>query len=127
MYFTESEYLLRDGVAGKTAIEAVDAFLNASGPEDLVDAQLVARHTDQDPAEVEGILAALAAYGTVVLQPMVRCPNESCGVFTPAARVETARKDGDEEPCDGPCGQDLASRDDLDVVNAYKVPAPPLL
>jgi hypothetical protein len=129
MFFTESEYLLHEGVAGKTVIEAVDSFLGnkARGREDVLDAHLVARHTGQSVADVGTLLAALAARAVLTRQSMVRCPNASCRTLTPAARVAASRADGDEEPCDGPCGQDLSALSDPEVVDAYKLVAQPVL
>ena len=127
MYFTESEYLLHEGVAGKTVIEAVDKFLSERSRDDVLDAELVARHTDQPLGEVQSVLDGLAARAVLTTQRMVRCPDHACRTLTPADRVETSRADGDEEPCDGPCGQDLAARDDLEVVEAYKLVAQPVL
>jgi hypothetical protein len=127
MFFTESEYLLHEGVAGKTVIEAVDRFLSDRSRDDVLDAELVTRHTDQPPAEVQAVLAGLAARAALSTQRMVRCPGGSCRTLTPASKVEASRADGDEEPCDGPCGQDLSGRDDLEVVEAYKLVAQPVL
>jgi hypothetical protein len=126
MFFTESEYLLHEGVAGKTVIEAVDKFLGARTRNDVLDAELVARHTDQPVAEVQAVLEGLATRSVLDPQRMVRCPDERCRTFTPADRVAASRADGDEEPCDGPCGQDLAARDDLEVVEAFKLVAQPV-
>lgn len=129
MFFNESEYLLHDGVAGKSAIEAVDSFLASRSRtrEDVLDADLVARHTAQDRAEVRDILAALDSRGAFESQRMVRCPNPDCRTLIPADRVEQSRADGDDEACAGPCGQDLAAVPDLEVVTAYKLVAQPVL
>lgn len=127
MYFTESAYLLHEGVAGKTVIEAVDAFLSHRDRDDVLDAELVARRIGHPAAEVEAVLAGLAGRTVLSSQRMVRCPDDNCRTLTPASRVEASRADGDEEPCDGPCGQDLAGRDDLEDVEAYKVVSQPVL
>jgi hypothetical protein len=127
MFFTESEYLLHEGVAGKTVIEAVDKFLRDRNRDDVLDAELVARHTDQAFVEVQAVLDGLAGRTVLTTQRMVRCPDDGCRTLTPADRVDASRADGDEEPCDGPCGQDLAACDDLDVVEAYKLVAQPVL
>ena len=123
MYFTESEYLLHEGVAGKTVIEAVDAFLGDTTRtrEDLFDRDLVARHVSQPAADVAIVLEALAGRGVLTSQRMVRCPTHECRTLTPASRVEESRADRDEEPCDGPCRQDLAALDDPEVVDAYRL------
>jgi hypothetical protein len=126
MYFTESEYLLRNGVAGKTTIEAVDAFLSARSRNDVLDAELVARHTDCSIAEVEKVLGGLVTHRALEAQRMVRCTTDSCRTLTPATRVEDARADGDEELCDGPCGEDLAV-EEPNIVEAYKLVAQPVL
>lgn len=126
MFLNESEYLLHEGVAGKTVIEAVDLFISGRSREDVMDAELVARHAEHQSADVEPVLAGLAAEGALSTQRMVRCPIETCRTFTPASRVEASRADGDEEPCDGPCGQDLAARDDLEVVQTYKLVSQPV-
>lgn len=126
MYFAESAYSLRDGVAGKAAIEAVDAFLFGRARDDVVDAELIARHTGQPVAEVGPILESLAEHAALSVQIMVRCSDDRCRTLTPAARVDESRAEGDEALCDGPCGQDLAATADPETVTAYQVVAPPI-
>jgi hypothetical protein len=93
---------------------------------DVVDADLVAAHTGQPRMEVRAVLAGLASRAMLSTQRMVRCPDGTCRTFTPADRVERARVDGDPEPCDGQCGQDLAAVADLEVVDTYQLVARPL-
>ncbi len=128
MYFTESEYLLHDGVAGKAVIEGVDTFLGDPGRtrEDVLDAELVARHTAQDTVQVTAVLKGLANRGALVERRMVRCPNSDCRTYTPAERVEQSRAEGDEELCDGPCGENLAALSDIDVIDTYRLVSQPV-
>lgn len=129
MYFVASEYLLLDGVAGKTAITEVDAFLGHQDRRstDELDASLISRHCDTDVsvADVANILTALEARGVLTSRRMVRCPDHSCRTFTPAEDVDEARVDGDEKPCDGCTSQDLAALDDPDLVQVYRLIATP--
>jgi len=128
MYFTESAYLLHEGVAAKTVIEAVDTFLGDPNRtrEDVLDASLVARHTDQDEDQVAAVLKGLAQRGALDQRDMARCPNHDCRTYTPASAVERARADGDEAPCDGPCGQNLAALNDIELVTTYTLVAQPV-
>jgi hypothetical protein len=125
MYFTESAYLLNEGVAGKSVIERVDAFLGARDRSDVFDADLVARHVDHPLHDVGQVLAALSQRAVLSQQRMVRCEDPACRTLTPASRVEEARTNGDQEPCDGPCGQNLAAEGG-EVVIAYAVVSRPV-
>jgi hypothetical protein len=126
MCFVESEYLLHNGVAGQAVVEAVDAFLGARNRDSLFDEDLVVVSTRQPRLSVRAALAAYVEHGVLDATRMVRCAEPTCRTLTPANRVEQARKDGDEEPCDGPCRQDLAALADPDVVDAYKLVAMPV-
>lgn len=126
MYLVESGYLLDEGVAGATVITDVDDFFADPdrSPEDVFDARRIALLTEHEEAETELVLAALAKHGALTTARMVRCAD--CGVFTPADDVERSKADGDEEPCHGTCGQDLAALADPAVVNTYQLVAPPV-
>jgi hypothetical protein len=127
MFFRESEYLLLEGVAGKSVVEAVDSFLGARNRDSLFVEDDVVASTGQPRLSVRAALSAYVDNGVLVASRMVRCPDEACRTLTPADRVEQARADGDEEQCDGPCRQNLAELADPEVVNAYRLVAMPVL
>jgi hypothetical protein len=127
MYFVESEYLLREGVAGQLAIEAIDAFLYARTLDSLFTEELVTVSTGQHKSAVRVALTAYCDRGALECMRMIRCKDEGCHTLTPADRVERARIDGDEELCDGVCGEDLAAQSAPEVVHAYRLVALPVL
>lgn len=127
MYFNESDYLLRDGVGGPDVVEAVDAFLFGRKPANLFSEDVVVTATGQPRLRVRAVMAGYVKENALTVTPMVECPEASCRTWTPVERVEVARAEGDEEPCDGPCSQDLAALTDLQTVNVYKLVAMPVL
>jgi hypothetical protein len=129
MFFTECDYLRDEGVVDSAVIEAVDAFLGHTDRKvgDVLEIDLIARHTGCSAVEVEIVLEGLTKRAVLQRQSMVRCPDDSCRTLTPAARVEASRADGDEEPCSGPCAQDLAGLDQITLVYAYQLVALPVL
>ncbi|MEA2377375.1 MAG: hypothetical protein QOD13_1282 [Thermoleophilaceae bacterium] len=122
MYFGESAYLLHDGVAGEDVVRAVDAFLGTHNRDAVFDEVAVTKTTKCAQLQVRVVLAAYEARGVVRGRRFLRCPERKCGTLNPADRVAEARAQGDEDPCDGPCGGvDLAAQPELEEVTAYEI------
>jgi hypothetical protein len=126
MSYGESEYLLREGVAGASVIEAVDAFLGTRNLNAIFDTMSVAKETGCPSSSVQSALRAYEERGVITGTDYFECPDPTCRTRNPVERVIAARAQDDDDPCDGPCGgRDLAASTDLKKVRAYRVVSTP--
>lgn len=117
MYFSASEYLQADGVAGADAITRVDGWLHDRVPDDALDPRVVGSVLEMDPSTVRRLFEAYLERGVVRAADMQECPK--CQTRAHADDVAEAQRDEDEFPCPGGCGTDLAGVAEPERIRVY--------
>jgi hypothetical protein len=121
MFFAESEYLLRDGIAGQSVIEAVDDYLSKRSPRDRIDARTMSMALGV-PITTEAAQRVLESYQErALLRESLQAECPRCGTFAPVADLSQAKMAGDDYPCPGSCGGDLAADEALEEVKIFQL------
>ncbi len=117
MYLDASERLLLDGVAGQGELESVDSFLGARTEADRLYPSVVATTLGLSEQTVRAIFDGLEKEGQLWRETEYICPH--CAVGVDARGLDEALETGDEYPCPGVCGEDLASIPDPEERTVY--------
>jgi hypothetical protein len=117
MYFDASERLLLEGVAGQGELESVDSFLGARTEADRLYPPVVATTLGLSDQTVRAIFDGLEKEGQLWRETEYVCPY--CAVGVDARGLDEAAEAGDEYPCPGTCGEDLAGIQVLEERSVY--------
>lgn len=106
MFFNESEYLLRDGVAGRKELESIDRYLaSIDTTQALIDPVTVARISSVSQRTVERVLSKLAERRVLGETEYVRCDDPACATLNDVMRI---RASGSRPYlCGGGCGGEI--------------------
>jgi hypothetical protein len=101
-----TETLINEGVMGKVAGAAVDAYLAQLTPDAVIRPNVMAAMTELSIPALNRILGEYANRGVLRIEEMFEC--EDCHVLNPVEDVSAAKADRDEYQCAGGCGADIS-------------------